>query len=526
MANVLTEILKNLYKNPDAYREASKDSLSQAKNAHVLPAHGNMSNFNAIADNALIRGLITDIRRDSITLLLTDNEIVTARLAAPLPLSIGETASFSVAKREENQIILSLCKNNDIKDNPIVPSSENILKKLGFTVSDKNIEIVKSLLQLKAPISKDSIKAIVTLSGKFPSTSVSDIILLKITDIPVTQRNLEFVGLFSESIISETKNAINEIADAINKETNPSVQSELKKEFEKILNDIFNREPGSDAGMSNTHDAVNFNSPDVKTFVSASDESGSPMPDDLPNFSDKPGLTNSFTLPVSSDTESDLKDAHTEISQKNDFKSDLNDAFKSFFLTPKEISKKENLQNINKHLMSLAAELKKMSEKFTETLDENTDTKEFLHTERLITHAKLMDYVNSVFPFMFIPISFKNENTESELYVYERKKNFNASDSVSVCLHLAMKKLGDTDIFITLSGSALNINISAANEISKKVFESEIDTLSNTLNEKGFKLTCSVSVTKDKITCPDKLLKFIDTCDYGDIQNYTFDVRT
>ena len=549
MANVLTELLKNLYKNPDTYQESSKNIGLTAKNTHVSGVNDALSNFHEITDTGIISGLITDIRRDSITLLLEHSESLTARLTAPLPLSIGETASFTVTKKDGNQIFLSLCKNNDVKDSPILLNSENILKKLGFTVSEKNIEIVKNLLELKAPISKENIKNIVSLSGKFPDASVSDFILLKGADIPVTEDNLNLVNNFSESIISEAKNAINEIAEAINKETNPAVRNELKNEFNETLRGFFMDSAGNFTENSAENTAGNLTSASGYTEVISAFESGNrisdgnlshgygsePVTQDILDAQDLNfPVSDAAALPASSDAGSALKSSLSDIPQKydlkdnsaNDLKENLNDSFKSLFLAPEKISQKENLQKINKRLLALTSAIQKLSQKIAETKDNDTEAQELSHTERLIAHAKLADFVNSVFPFMFVPVSFKNENTESELYVYEKKKNFRDSDSVSVCLHLAMKKLGDTDIFITLSGQNLTVSISAANEASKKVFESEIDTLSNTLNEKGFKLTCSVGVTKEKITGPAKLLNFIDTCDKSDTQNYTFDVRT
>ena len=198
---------------------------------------GAMSNYTtrtparSLSAGQIIRGEVTDLRNNEITVTLEDNTQVTGHLREGANLSIGETGAFLITNIQPDKISLELMPNS-------LPSSERItiqkaLEEAGLPKNEKNQSIVRELLNNNMPIHKQSILNILTQSYQFKDISIPALVAMNRLGMEIneeTAARFESLRTHENTFASEASGLKDTILSAL-KEASP----EDMKLFRELL---------------------------------------------------------------------------------------------------------------------------------------------------------------------------------------------------------------------------------------------------------------------------------------------------
>ncbi|MFW5632286.1 MAG: flagellar hook-length control protein FliK, partial [Acetivibrio ethanolgignens] len=159
---------------------------------------------------------------------------VTARLENASQLSIGDIASFEVQDMNSSSIILKLLPMSKglVAGNAIMKA----LEEAGLPRNEKNIAIVRQLIDHQMPINKQSIQLLLRQSYQFKDADLGTLVLMNRHHIPVTEGNVsQFQAYQNHEHPMLTK--IADMAQEI-----PALLSELTKENPGEVLALFGKE--------------------------------------------------------------------------------------------------------------------------------------------------------------------------------------------------------------------------------------------------------------------------------------------
>lgn len=162
--------------NPSANKTAGR-------NVGSLSNYGQSVPVKQLSVGQVLKGEVTDLRNNEVVVTLEDNTRVAARLENGVSLSIGDTAAFRVKDISISHITLETLPKSE---NAIANSTINkALEEAGLPKNDKNITIVRELMNQGMPINKQAIQNILIQSYNHKDVDVSTIILMNKQHIPL-----------------------------------------------------------------------------------------------------------------------------------------------------------------------------------------------------------------------------------------------------------------------------------------------------------------------------------------------------
>lgn len=140
-----------------------------------------------LTEGQIVKGEVTDLRNNQVSILLEDNTKVIGRLDNVNWLSIGDVGTFKVQSMEGGTIRLQAIplSNSEIENNTMFKA----LEEAGLPHNSRNQSIVLSLIRNQLPITKSSIQNIIRQSYELKEASISTIVLLNKYNIPATHEN-------------------------------------------------------------------------------------------------------------------------------------------------------------------------------------------------------------------------------------------------------------------------------------------------------------------------------------------------
>ena len=192
-------------------------------------------------------------------------------------------------------------------------------------------------------------------------------------------------------------------------------------------------------------------------------------------------------------------------------------------LKPEDVADSDKVQKYYDELNEKLASLEQISRKVAEnTAEANTAAT----PKQMRQNLSFMEAVNNVFPYIQLPLKFKETPAHGELYVYEKKKTLAPSDTLSALLHLELEHLGTTDIYVTLSGNHVTTRFSMTDKDSGDLIRTELPKLIEALAAKGYTLQSEVTVREpEEENTPTLLEQFLEEHAPGGLNRYTFDIR-
>lgn len=480
---MLDQMLANLYKPAKQENKlplsgkTSAQAIKALTNAQVPPSQ----NQTLVFQGQFLKGEVMDLRAGQIVVLLENGTTVSARTEGTLSLSIGENARFFVAQTNEDQILLKHVREDAETENPMI---DKALTAAGITRTEKSVAIVTELLSHSQPVTGETIRHYLSLSTKYPELPVKDFVLMELHQIPV---NADTVSQFTA--YHDGNGKLLTQANTLIKELSIQIENLPEGETKQQL---------------------------LQDTVGSSDRPSVP---DVP-----PATIPQQTSDTASPTLAPAISAPADVVAHTDESTSLFQNFlDSFLLTPEEVADSDKVKEYYEELNYKLEALEQLAAKISETAKEPASTA----PKQMKSNLSFMKSVNQVFPFLQLPLKFKETPAHGELYVYERKKALNPTDTFRALLHLDMDALGSMDVFITLMGQNVTAQFSMTDQSSADLMLKELPSLSDALSKKGYSLQTDVLVrkTQTKENTPTLLEQFLEEHAPGGLQRYTFDIR-
>lgn len=508
----INQMMANLYKPP----KQEKPNTVLPKN--LTPAKvANMVNQTTVSQGQLLRGQVLDLRANQIQVLLENGITVSARTEGTLELSIGQSAKFLVAQTSEEQILLKLAKEDTPAENPMI---DKALSAAGIQKTERSVSIVTELLSHQQPVNEPGIRHYLSLSAKYPEVPVKHLILMELHHIPVTKENVEqFINYQDRNakLLTQAQDMLQSLTESIKQMPEGAPKQEVLQKLQKLLG-------GENPVPKQPFVAQGANAPGaelpVATEVPMQKQETLAQAEAL---TDTPAVTENAT-PDSASTDTLMPNISGQQPDSSpDTEPLLKNFLDAFLLNPEDVADPEKVQKyydeINEKLATLEQIVRKVAEHTAET---NTVSA----PKQMRQNLSFMEAVNNVFPYLQLPLKFKETPAHGELYVYEKKKSLKPSDSLSALLHLELEALGAMDIFVTLAGSHVTTRFSMTDKEAGYVLQTELPNLAEALAKKGYTLQSEIMVREpEEETTKTLLEQFLEEHAPGSLNRYTFDIR-
>ena len=515
---LINQMMANLYKPP----KQEKPNTVLPKN--LTPAKvANLMNQTLVSQGQLLKGQVLDLRANQIMVLLENGITVSARTEGTLELSIGQTAKFLVAQTSEEQILLKLAKEDAPAENPMI---DKALSAANIQKTERSVSIVTELLNHQQPVNEAGIRHYLSLSSKYPEIPVKELILMELHHIPVTKENAEqFMNYQNRNakLLTQAQDMLQTLTETIEQLPEGPKRQEILQEIQKL----FETGTGSSTIDSGSSPVITqevsvplTDTPSVTAEVPDLPEDlpkdlPKNLPEDLPDTASPRQTTGTDTSPAPLPS-NPVKDTDIKLPLPKNF-------LTSFLLRPEDVAEPEKVQKYYEELNEKLVTLEQIARKAAEQ-SAKADT--VAAPKQMRQNLSFMEAVNNVFPYIQLPLKFKETPAHGELYVYEKKKVLKPSDSLSALLHLELEALGTMDIFVTLAGTHVTTRFSMTDKESGSFIQNELPKLTETLAQKGYTLQSEVTVREaDDENTPTLLEQFLEEHAPGGLNRYTFDIR-
>lgn len=200
------------------YREvASEYESSQVKAQHIKPS-GQEQGSAQINKNehSIIKGEIIDLRYNEVKIRLEPSgQVITARLSGDVPISIGQTAEFTVSDEIDGQITLRYISSLNTPVNDIIHKA---LYSSGLIPSERNLAIVEELLNFQMPVNKKTILQLIKLTSTYPDVNLKTLLVMYKNNLPINISNIAQFEAYQKGkhqILSQLKTLIGHISTAL-----------------------------------------------------------------------------------------------------------------------------------------------------------------------------------------------------------------------------------------------------------------------------------------------------------------------
>ena len=489
-------------------------------------------------------GKITNINNNAISILLNSNTTINATLKGDVPLTRGSVVTFMVEDNNNGQIqIKPLTK--DVQADAVVNKA---LEAANLPINEKNINIVKELLNLNMPINAKQITELAKQWARYPDTNINTLANLNRLNIPINKENIGQFEAYKQF-------------DAKLEKSLEKFESNLIEDLNAILNESDNNE-GQTSKTTNTADTNFSNIENSEIIKSNSETQASKMLKSVVNnlYNDPTNEIKQKPIKELIDKK-DIEDLINTVDNK-ELKAELKKGdvnIKDFFtkllengnLNKEDLSKLINHKGFKELFHEMINETMKLSPRefqeseeqiknFYKRIKKNiegieNETKENItpNFNKTVTNIKeninFMNELNKNLLFMQMPIKFSDSEGNGELYVFTNKKNVAYDpDNITALLHLDMEHLGPVDIFVKLTnGTNLNTNFVLESDEMLDFVYSNIDKLEKRLSELGYETHFEMKVSTPDDEPFDFVRDFIekDINKDNSFGQYIFDIK-
>lgn len=142
-----------------------------------------------LQEGQILKGVVSDVHGNEITLSMEDGSSFTGKLPDANQYSIGQKAAFLITNLEQNTIYMKATGSAYLLD--MEDTIEQALEEANLPKSQRNMEVVRSLLQNQQSISRESILSSIRDCARFPKADVNAVITMHRLNMPMTQASVE-----------------------------------------------------------------------------------------------------------------------------------------------------------------------------------------------------------------------------------------------------------------------------------------------------------------------------------------------
>jgi hypothetical protein len=189
--------------------------------------------------------------------------------------------------------------------------------------------------------------------------------------------------------------------------------------------------------------------------------------------------------------------------------------------TPQTMTKENE---IDRHFENLSNQLNELKGYLEQNTNSNSNGTVSSQANHLQENIDFMKNLNELFTYIQLPLKLKNQNANSELYVYTKKKaGRTAADGISVLLHLDMDHLGPLDVYIDLHHNNITSKFYLNQEDTIQLISTHMPQLEQALMKKGYTLNSEIlNRNKDEDLLKDFIKQDEQTTS---VSRYNFDIR-
>lgn len=221
--------------------------------SHKIGTHNGYStpNYNnSLSEGMVIRGEITDLRNHEVTITLSDNTTVIAHTNDSSSLYIGQTTAFRVTSVTPQTISIERLSSrySDGQAATILKA----LEEADLQKNERNMQIVRELLDNRMPINKMMLQQIIQQSASFKDVSTESLVLMNKFNMPVNEHTaVQFENFRSgNNSLIQTIDTISEELPSLLRTLAQGAPADLVKQFGSellnIINTHINNSPSAD----------------------------------------------------------------------------------------------------------------------------------------------------------------------------------------------------------------------------------------------------------------------------------------
>lgn len=526
-----------------------------------------------LREGETLKGVVSDVHGNEITISLDDGTSFTGHLSEASMYSIGQKAAFLITSLDNGTIYMKAMSSTYLLG--MEDTIEQALEEAGLPKSPRNLDIVRSLLENKQSISRESINTFMQLCSRYPNADVGNVITMYRLGFPMDEASVtqfdtyqnqqhqllgrmnsltdsltDLLSELSEENVSLARYAAGELLSTALGST-PSLeefQLAAKETLEQQTPVAEENTPNNPLSrmrqlFSNITDKVNTNLTSSATteepgfiqeqsghiLTAAERESLADL------FSD---FTDSDKLPADlrngSATARELLGAlHSALPKLSD--SMIRDLFanpslgklikgqflSNWTISPEGLKESNGMDSLYHKISSELDNLLHLSQMFATRPSGESAVNT---TNDMQQNLQFMKMLNEQFAYMQLPLKLSSENAHGDLYVMTKKETLRKSkDNLKVLLHLEMDHLGPLDIHITKDHTNISTKFFVSKDDALRLLEKNVGLLKDALNEQGYSFSSEFAEKKKDI---DLVHDFIETeAPVGNITRYNFDLR-
>lgn len=523
-----------LYLNNSQYGQTGVDNSLQSSLQNTVSssavAAGKYDNTTlTFLKGQIISGEIASVDGNEIQILLSDNQMVHARLTADIALAAGQIMSFQVKQgMAGNQIALTPLFEN-MEESPAVLKA---LNQAGMPANERTVAMVNEMMRQGMSISRDSLFSMLRTVNNFSSADIPTLVQMTKLQIPVTEENIAQFQAYQENR-HQISDSVAQLSEGLSQ-----LAGEEGKDTALKLLEIFTEEvPDAPRQLDEEGSVVVKKMPGEMSEASAGAPSDAPSSEGMP----LPEGTQASQIPLSSVLDAAGREALTlqlkgflppeqaqqiilnESTDVRELLTRIADLIKS---APPEAEKAVEKLLQGKEFQSLFKEnimgqwmfkpedvedKERVEKLYRRILDQTEKTGQLLEqigkgnsnlmkgTESLKQNVNFMNQLNELFTYVQLPLKLGQEKGHGDLYVYTNRKKLAKRDGeVSALLHLEMDHLGTMDVHVALrDGNRVKTHFYLADEAMIDFIEEHLPMLDERLNKRGYQMTAVTSV-RDK----------------------------
>lgn len=166
---------------------------------------------------SVIKGTImsvSDTEEGKIANINIGDAVISAKLTDGMGLKEGQTLNFSIRGTSRNGVtLLPLLENTSN-----LQSTIKALNAAGIEVNDKNIQLVKEMMEHNLPIDKNSLQEMAKNVSAYPDSDITTLVEMKSLNIPINDKNIaqyESYKNYEHQVIGELEEVIDELPKAL-----------------------------------------------------------------------------------------------------------------------------------------------------------------------------------------------------------------------------------------------------------------------------------------------------------------------
>lgn len=490
----------------------------------------------------LIKGEIIDLKQNSVTIKLSNGQIVEAKMTDSFEFFIGQELSFVVKESSAEQLLLKPLLEE--QSTAITNKLSQALENAGLSPTKENLEIVAKLIEHQMPIDKDTLQKVVLFTKQFSSADVDQLLFLVKNNMPVTKDNLDQLGKMTHGdskMVQNLATLSDNMSILLKEESGQAVAKVMLKDnvlsqevFEQIQRQVSNVQLEQVVFQKGIDNEILQKNVPLKAVMTDHElhQLEVEVNKAIENATkSNPDLSGKKMIEFQNKTVQEIFQQMDDLELPMALKDQLIDI----------LSQKITYTLFNREVLMNRAHLEspeklnefydKLQEKVTSLLEldlkgpENKTSSLAKEAHQVKSAIEFMSDLNQRYNFIQLPMMLNDRLTNAELYVFNNKKQVkNDKASITALIRLDLVNLGHLDIYVNKKEQNISVQFYTESEEKNAMIDQKLFAIHNQLTGQGFKVQGISTKKKEKdFDVKDDFLQKKE--EIHEVKRFTFDMR-